>query len=264
MQTITSPQKPKYTALGKNHGKFEILGCYPGYGTTLGNALRRVLLSSLDGAAAKSVKIKGVTHEFSTISGVMEDVVQIILNLKQVRFKLHGEETIKVTLKSKGEGVVTAAAIKAPSNVEIVNPDQVIATLTDKKTEFEMEIEVDKGVGYVPVESREKEDRDISVIAIDAIYTPVKRVNYEIENMRVGKRTDYDKITLEVVTDGSVTPTEAFEKSVAILVSQFSSLALVEGDASEVKEDVPEEEARAAAPKKAKKAKVVKKKKSEE
>ncbi|OGI18523.1 MAG: DNA-directed RNA polymerase subunit alpha [Candidatus Moranbacteria bacterium RIFCSPLOWO2_02_FULL_48_19] len=242
MQTITSPQTPRYTALGKNYGKFEILGCYPGYGTTLGNALRRVLLSSLDGAAAKSVKIKGVAHEFSTISGVMEDVVQIILNLKQVRFKLHGEEAVKITLKSKGEGVVTAAAIKTPSSVEIINPDQVIATITDKKTEFEMEIEIDKGVGYVPVESREKEDRDISVIAIDAIYTPVRRVNYEIENMRVGKRTDYDKITLEVVTDGSITPVEAFEKSVAILVSQFSSLALVEGDASEVKEEAQAEE----------------------
>lgn len=261
MQTITSPQMPKYTALGKNHGKFEILGCFPGYGTTLGNALRRVLLSSLDGAAAKSVKIKGVAHEFSTISGVMEDVVQIILNLKQVRFKLHGEESVKVTLKSKGEGVVTAAAIKTPSSVEIVNPDQVIATITDKKTEFEMEIEIDKGVGYVPVESREKEDRDISVIAIDAIYTPVKRVNYEIENMRVGKRTDYDKITLEVMTDGSITPTEAFEKSVAILVSQFSSLALVEGDASEVKEEVKgEEEVAEVKEKKAKKVKVAKKK----
>lgn len=233
MQIITSPQKPKYTALAENHGKFEILGCYPGYGTTLGNALRRVLLSSLDGAAATSVKIKGIAHEFSTITGVMEDVMQIILNLKQVRFKLHGDEATTVTLKSKGEGKVTAADIKAPSSVEIVNPNQGIATLTDKKAELEMEIVIDKGIGYVPVESREREergDREIGVIAIDAIYTPVKRVNYEIENMRVGKRTDYDKVTLEVVTDGSITPVEAFEKSVAILVSQFSSLTDIEGD----------------------------------
>ena len=243
MQIITSPQKPKYTALGKNHGKFEILGCYPGYGTTLGNALRRVLLSSLDGAAVVSVKIKGVSHEFSTIAGVKEDVVQIILNLKQVRFKLYGDEAVKVTLKSKGEGIVVASAIKAPSSVEIVNPDQVIATITDKKAEFEMEIEIDRGVGYVPVESRERKDREISVIAIDAIYTPVKRVNYEIENMRVGKRTDYDKITLEVVTDGSISPTEAFEKSVMILVSQFSSLTEVEGgEVPEMKSEVHEVE----------------------
>lgn len=267
MQTINSPEQPKYTELAKNHGKFEILGCYPGYGTTLGNALRRVVLSSLAGAAVRSVKIKGVSHEFSTIDGVMEDVVQIILNLKQIRFKMHGEENevVKVTLKSKGEGVVTAASIKAPSNVEVVNPDQVIATVTDKKTELEMEIEVDRGLGYVPVESRERDDeREIGVIAIDAIYTPVKRVNYEVENMRVGKRTDYDKITLEIVTDGSMTPVEAFEKSVSILVGQFSSLTQVEKEGKEaVAPAAPEAEAgEEVVEKKAKK--VTKKKKTEE
>ncbi len=269
MQTINSPEQPKYTELAKNHGKFEILGCYPGYGTTLGNALRRVVLSSLAGAAVRSVKIKGVSHEFSTIEGVMEDVVQIILNLKQVRFKMHGadeSEVVKVTLKSKGEGVVTAASIKAPSSVEVVNPDQVIATVTDKKTELEMEIEVDRGLGYVPVESRERDDeREIGVIAIDAIYTPVKRVNYEVENMRVGKRTDYDKITLEIVTDGSVTPVEAFEKSVSILVGQFSSLTQVEKEGKEVASEVTEEATEETEPAPEKKAKkVAKKKKTEE
>lgn len=269
MQTINSPEQPKYTELAKNHGKFEILGCYPGYGTTLGNALRRVVLSSLAGAAVRSVKIKGVSHEFSTIEGVMEDVVQIILNLKQVRFKMHGadeSEVVKVTLKSKGEGVVTAASIKAPSSVEVVNPDQVIATVTDKKTELEMEIEVDRGLGYVPVESRERDDeREIGVIAIDAIYTPVKRVNYEVENMRVGKRTDYDKITLEIVTDGSVTPVEAFEKSVSILVGQFSSLTQVEKEGKEVVAEVVEEATEETEPAPEKKAKkVAKKKKTEE
>lgn len=269
MQTINSPEQPKYTELAKNHGKFEILGCYPGYGTTLGNALRRVVLSSLAGAAVRSVKIKGVSHEFSTIEGVMEDVVQIILNLKQIRFKMHGadeSEVVKVTLKSKGEGVVTAASIKAPSSVEVVNPDQVIATVTDKKTELEMEIEVDRGLGYVPVESRERDDeREIGVIAIDAIYTPVKRVNYEVENMRVGKRTDYDKITLEIVTDGSVTPVEAFEKSVSILVGQFSSLTQVEKEGKEVAAEVAEEATEETEPAPEKKAKkVAKKKKTEE
>ena len=258
MQIITSPLKPKYTALGTNYGKFEILGCYPGYGTTVGNALRRVLLSSLDGAAAKSIKIKGVSHEFSTIPGVMEDVVQIILNLKQVRFNIHGDETVKITLKSKGEGVLTAAQFKTSSDVEVVNPDQIIATITDKKTEFEMEVEVDKGIGYVPVESREREDHDIDVIAIDSIYTPVKRVNYEIENMRVGKRTDYDKVTLEVVTDGSISPVEAFEKSVAILVSQFSSLTEVEGDVPEKAKEETVEEVVEKKPKKVAKKKVAK------
>jgi DNA-directed RNA polymerase subunit alpha len=232
MQTITIPQQPKQTVLGENYSKFEILGCFPGYGTTLGNALRRVLLSSLEGAAAKSVKITGVSHEFSAIDGVMEDVVQIILNVKQIRFRLLGEndEPVKVTVKHKGEGVVTAGMIKVPSNVEVVSPDRVIATLTDKKAEFEMEIEIDNGLGYVPAEARENEEREIGVIAIDAIYTPVKRVNYEVENMRVGKRTDYDKITLEVVTDGSITPEEAFMKGVNILIGQFSALSAFESD----------------------------------
>lgn len=248
MSLIPSPQAPVYTALGKNHGKFEILGCYPGYGMTLGNALRRVLLSSLEGAAVKSVKIAGISHEFSTIPGVMEDVVQIILNLKQVRFKVFSEEAVRVTLKHKGEGVVTAGEIKLTSSVEVVNPDQVIATVTDKKTEIEIELEVENGLGYVPVEQREREEREIGQIAIDAIYTPVKRVNYEVENMRVGKRTDYDKITLEVVTDGSMSPEEAFQKSVEILVSQFSSLTALAGTgeaapvAEEAEASAPESE----------------------
>ncbi len=225
MQNITAPYQPNYTELGANHGKLEIGGCYPGYGATLGNALRRVLLSSLPGAAARSIKLKGASHEFSTIPGVMEDVVQIILNMKQVRFRSHSDEPVTVTLKAKGEGVVTASAIKCPSSVEVVNGDQVIATLTDKKAEFELDITVDRGLGYVPVEAREEEEREIGEIAIDAIYTPIKRVNYEVENMRVGKRTDYDKITLEIVTDGTLSPMEAFDHAVAILVSQFSVLS---------------------------------------
>lgn len=238
---IAIPQKPQYTALGEHHGKFEILGCYPGYGTTLGNAIRRVLLSSLEGAAIRSVKIAGVTHEFATIPGVMEDVVQILLHLKQIRFRLHSDEPVKLTLKAKGEGVVTASAFKVPSSVEIVNGDQIIATISDKKTELDMEIEIDRGLGYVPVEAREREEREIGVIAVDSIYSPVKRVNYEVENMRVGKRTDYDKITLEVITDGSITPEEAFSKGVAILMEQFTALALLataEAEVSAVVEEV--------------------------
>jgi DNA-directed RNA polymerase subunit alpha len=222
---IAIPQKPEYISLGENHGKFEILGCYPGYGTTLGNALRRVLLSSLEGAAIRSVKITGVTHEFTTIPGVMEDVVQILLHLKQIRFRLHGDEPVKIGLKVKGERVVTAKDFKVTSDVEIVDGDQVIATISDKKTELEMEIEIDRGVGYVSVEARDREEREIGVIAVDSIYSPVKRVNYEVENMRVGKRTDYDKITLEILTDGSIAPEEAFAKSVTILMDQFTALS---------------------------------------
>lgn len=238
MQKITLPSQPKYTEIAKDHGKFEIGGCYPGYGSTLGNALRRVLLSSLPGAAVRAVKIKGVSHEFSTIPGVMEDVVQIILNLKQVRFRSHSDEAVTVTLKAKGEGAVTGKDIKCPSSVEVVNPDQVIATLSDKKTELEMDIVVDRGLGYVAIETREDEEREIGEIAVDAIYTPVRRVNYEVENMRVGKRTDYDKITLEVITDGSISPEEAFQQSVTILVDQFSVLLGGAGsvEAEEVKE----------------------------
>lgn len=245
MQTVSLPQKPKYTPIDEKSGKFEILGCYPGYGMTLGNALRRVLLASLKGSAITSVKIKGVSHEFSTIDGVMEDVVQIILNLKKVRFKMHSDEPVKVTLKSKGEGKVTAADIKCPSNVEVVNTDQVIATVTDKKTELEMELEVSMGLGYVPIDQQQRDEKEIGVIAMDAVYTPISRVNYEVENMRVGKRTDYNKITLEIVTDGSMTPEEAFSKAVSILVEQFSVLGgieIVEEKAPEVIQEAEVEE----------------------
>ncbi len=228
MQTASLPQKPKYTPINDQSGKFEIMGCYPGYGMTLGNALRRVLLSSLKGAAVTSVKIKGVSHEFSTLDGVMEDAVQIILNLKKIRFRLHTDESVKVSLKFKGEGKVTAAAIKCSSDVEVVNPEQIIATITDKKVELEMELEVSNGLGYVPIDQQQRGEKEIEVIAIDAVYTPIRRVNYEVENMRVGKRTDYNKITLEIVTDGSITPQEAFSKAVVLLVEQFSVLGGIE------------------------------------
>lgn len=237
MTTISLPQKPKYVEIDKDSGKFEILGCYPGYGTTLGNAMRRILLSSLEGSAITSVKIKGVSHEFDTIPGVMEDVIQIIMNLKKVRFKMHSDEPVKISLKSKGEGKVTAKDIKCSSNIEVVNIEQEIVTITDKKTELEMDMEVKKGLGYIPVEQQERESKEIGVIAIDAIYTPVRRVNYNVENMRVGKRTDYDKVTLEVITDGSISPQEAFTMASQILVDQFSALLKITTG-----EDLKEEE----------------------
>ena len=228
MQIISLPQKPKYSKIGENSGKFEILGCYPGYGTTLGNALRRVLLSSLEGAAITSVKIKGASHEFSAISGVLEDVVQIILNLKKIRFQMNGDEPIKISLSAKGEGKITAKSIKCPSDVKVVNTDQLIATITDKKTEIEMEMEVNKGLGYIPVEQQTRDNKEIGIIAIDAIYTPLRRVNYLVEDMRVGKKTDFNKITLDIETDGSITTEEAFKKSIEILVNQFSALSEME------------------------------------
>jgi len=239
MQTITLPHKPKLTQIDANTGKFEIEGCYPGYGTTLGNSLRRVLLSSMAGSAITSVKIRGVNHEFSTIPNILEDVIQIILNLKQIRFKAYKQEPIKVHLKVKGEKAVKAGMIECPSDVEVINKDSHIATITNPKGELEMEIEVESGIGYVPVEQQEKGEKEVGVIAIDAIYTPVRRVNYTIENMRVGKKTDYERITLEIATDGSIAPQEAFFKAVEILVSQFGALTGL----SEEKETVAAEKA---------------------
>ncbi len=225
MLSISLPQKPKYIKIDENSAKFEIEGCYPGYGTTLGNALRRVLLSSMPGAAITAVKIKGVSHEFSTIPNVLEDVIQIILNLKQVRFKLHSEETQKVTLKAKGQKEIKADMIDCPSQVEVINKDAHIATITNAKGEIEMEITIENGIGYVPVEQQERENKEVGVIAVDAIYTPIKRVNYAIENMRVGKKTDYEKITLEIVTDGSITPEESYAVAADILLEQFKALS---------------------------------------
>ncbi|KKP56932.1 MAG: DNA-directed RNA polymerase subunit alpha [Candidatus Moranbacteria bacterium GW2011_GWF2_34_56] len=224
MQSITLPKKSKFIETGENSGKFIIEDCYPGYGTTLGNSLRRVLLSSLNGAAATAIKIKGVSHEFSTIEGVLEDVVQIILNVKKLRFKSFSDEPVRLTLKFNGKGEITGKDIKKTSEVEVINVDQVIANSTAQKTSLEMEIEVAKGIGYIPVELQEKRD-EIDWISIDAIYTPIKRVNYNVENMRVGKRTDFERIVFEIFTDGSVTPTDAFNSAVAILVNQFSVLS---------------------------------------
>lgn len=241
MQSITLPQKPKFIPLDEKTGKFVIEGCYPGYGTTLGNALRRVLLSSLEGAAITSVKIKGVTHEFSTIPNVKEDVIQIILNLKQIRFRLYKEDLVKVTLKAKGEKVVTAEMINCPSDVEIVNKEAPVASLTSAKSEIEMEMEIKPGIGYVPVEQQERENKEVGVIAVDAIYTPIKRVNYTIDNMRVGKRTDYEKISLEITTDGSISSQEAFSKAATILVDQFSVLLNLDKSYKKDKEEKKEE-----------------------
>lgn len=222
MQSITLPQNPKFIRISDKSGKFEIDGCYPGYGATLGNALRRVLLSSLSGSAITSVKIKGVTHEFSTLPNVLEDVIQIVLNLKKVRFKNYNNEGGKVQLRIKGEKAINAEMIECPSGIEVVNGDAYIASITSPKGELEMEMEIGNGIGYVPVEQQEKNEKEIGVIAIDAIYTPMRRVNYTVDNMRVGKRTDFEKITLDIETDGSITPEEAFSRAVTILVDQFS------------------------------------------
>lgn len=209
----------------KNTASFAVEPLYPGYGMTLGNSIRRVLLSSLAGAAVTAVKIEGVSHEFSTIKGVREDMVEIILNLKQLRLKYFGDEPTHITLSKSGSGVVKAADIKKHADVEIVNPELELATLDSSKSKLEMEIRIEQGRGYVPVENRAAEKLPIGYIAVDAIYTPIKRVRYNVENTRVGQMTDLDRLVLEVETDGTVTPSDAVTQAAEILVGHFQVLA---------------------------------------
>ncbi|MDD5626488.1 MAG: DNA-directed RNA polymerase subunit alpha [Patescibacteria group bacterium] len=225
MEEIQLPQKVEIIKSQGNRATLVIEPCFPGYGLTLGNALRRVLLSSLPGGAVTAVKIKGVDHEFSALPFVKEDMVDIILNLKQLRFKVYKREPVKITLNVKGEKEVKARDIKTGSDVEIANPDLRIATLTDKKAELEMEITVSQGRGYKPVEQREEEKREIGEIAVDAIFTPIKNVSYKIENIRVGEMTNFDKLNIDLETDGTVSPKDALEEAAKILVNHFSCLA---------------------------------------
>ena len=218
---IPLSQPTKLIESKENRGVFVVEGLYPGYGTTIGNSLRRVLLSSLEGAAVTQITIKGVDHEFSTIPGVLEDVIAILLNIKQMRFHLYGEEPQKATLKVRGEHEVKAADFKLPASLELVNGDLVLAHLTDKSAELEMEIQVEKGIGYVPSEERKKEKQEIGGIALDAIFTPIRRVSSRVENMRVGDRTDFNRLTVEIETDGTLSPEEALYQAVEVLLKQF-------------------------------------------
>jgi DNA-directed RNA polymerase subunit alpha len=235
MFSISLPKSPIYKELDEKSGQLIIEECFPRYGATLGNSLRRVLLSSLEGNAIVSVKIKGVTHEFSAIDGIVEDVVQIILNLKAVRFKLEGVDEATAFLKVKGKKEVTAKDFETTSELTVVTPDEHIATITNTATTLDLEIKVKKGLGYVPVEQRDDE-KEIGTIAVDAIYNPVKRVNFSVENMRVGKRTDYEKVILDVVTDGSISPRDAYQKAVEILMAQFNSILTIGDKNQEDKE----------------------------
>jgi DNA-directed RNA polymerase subunit alpha len=221
---IILPSKPRIVSEEDHSGVYEIDGLYPGYGNTLGNSLRRIILSSLPGAAISSIKIDGVSHEFSTIKGVKEDVINILLNLKQVRIKLTGTETATLRLKVKGEGVITAKDITTVGQAEILNPDQVIATITDKSGEIDMEIFVEVGLGFVTREARDKNKVDIGTIALDTIFSPIRRVNYEVENMRVGDRTDFNRLRISIETDGTITAREALEKSISIMINQLKAI----------------------------------------
>ena len=211
-------------------GVFDIEGLYRGYGMTVGNALRRVLFSSLPGAAITRFKVKGVGHEFTTIPGIMEDVLEIGLNLKQIRFRFYADEPQILTLKVKGERKVTAGDVKGNTQVEIQNPDLHIATITTKTGELEMELTVEKGLGYEPVEVRKKERLPIGMIAIDSVFSPVTNVNFRIENMRVGERTDYNKVRLTLETDGTISPSSALHKAVNILADHFKKIGEIKVD----------------------------------
>ena len=222
--TIVLPSKPKIVSEMDFSGSYEIDGLYPGYGHTLGNSLRRIILSSLPGAAVVAVKIEGIAHEFSVIPGVKEDAITILLNLKKIRFNVVSDEAQVLNLKAKGIKDVTAGDIKLSGGVEILNPELVIATLTDKNANLDMEITVEKGLGFVSKEVLQKNRVDIGQITLDAIFTPVRRVSYEVENMRVGDRTDFNRLKIFIETDGTITPKQALEKSIETMINQLKAI----------------------------------------
>jgi len=233
---IILPSKPTPLSEDGDRGQYEINGLYPGYGHTLGNSLRRIILSSLPGSAITTVKIDGVDHEFSTIDGVREDVITILLNLKRVQVRLDSEEPVTFTVKFKGDGTHTLADQSLPGQLEIVNPDQPILTIAKKSTSVEMELTVEKGLGYVARDVLTKGKADIGLLALDAIFSPIRRVNYEVENMRVGDRTDYNKLRIFIETDGTISPREVLEKSVEIMIAQLRSIMGVEDPFSFIEE----------------------------
>ena len=214
---IQMPDKLSVLTEKDNKMTFELSPLYPGYGVTVGNSLRRVLLSSIGGAAITTVKIKGVSHEFSSIEGVLENVIEIIMNVKKIRLKSFSDEPVTMELKVNGEKEVRAKDIKTHQDVEIITKDQLIATLTDKKAELEIEFTAEKGIGYVPIEQRQKEKISVGTIAIDALFSPVKNADFTVENIRVGQRTDYNKLVFEVETDGIISPREAVLQGLGVM-----------------------------------------------
>jgi DNA-directed RNA polymerase subunit alpha len=238
---VITPSKPKIVTEEGNTGIYEIDGLYPGYGHTLGNSLRRIILSSLPGAAVTKVSIKGVEHEFSAIDGVKEDVINILLNLKKLRIRLTSDEPAVLSLKASGAKEIKAKDIEIPGQVEILNNDLHIASLTEKSSSIDIEITVEKGLGYVPKEVLQKERVDIGSITLDAAFTPIRRANYEVENMRVGDRTDFNRLRMTIETDGTLTPKEALEKSISLMITQLKAIVGFEEEKEEVVSESIEE-----------------------
>ena len=219
---IHNPALAEIQDLSDNVATFVVKPLEPGYGNTLGNSLRRVLLSSINGAAIVAFKIDGVSHEFTSIEGVKEDVVDIMLNIK---FKAHTDSPVELRLEKTGAGVITAADIQASADMEVVNPDQIIATIDDAKTKFVMDLVVESGHGYKTIEESSEDRIHSDMIAVDAIFTPVLRVRYKVDNTRVGQVSNLDKLNITIETDGSLSPREAFEQASAILANQYTALA---------------------------------------
>jgi DNA-directed RNA polymerase subunit alpha len=241
-KAIVLPSKPKIVSEDGNKGVYEIDGFYPGYGFTIGNSLRRIILSSLPGAAITSVKINGIEHEFSSIKGIKEDVVMLMLNIKKIRIKILSDEPQIMTIKAKGVKTITAEDIDAPGQVEIINPELVIATLTDKDSELNIEMNVEGGLGFVSRESLGKNKVDIGTIMLDANFTPIRRVSYEVENMRVGDRTDFNRLRILIETDGSLSPKEALEKSISIMIEQLKAITGFEDKEEESDDSISDNE----------------------
>ncbi len=233
--TIIMPSKPRVVTEEGNKGVFEIDGLYPGYGHTLGNSLRRIILSSLPGASLTSIKIDGISHEFSTMEGIKEDVIVLILNLKKVRFKIASDEPQTVTLSVKGPKTVLASDIKGGGQVEILNGDLYLAEVTGK-INLNIEMKIEKGLGFISKEAFQKDKVDIGTIAVDAIFTPIRRVSYEVENMRVGDKTNHNRLRIAIETDGTLTPREALSRSIEIMIMQLKSIV----DFKEPEEEVVE------------------------
>ncbi|MEK7080873.1 MAG: DNA-directed RNA polymerase subunit alpha [Patescibacteria group bacterium] len=220
---IIMPSKPRIVLEEGNKGVFEIDGLYPGYGHTLGNSLRRIILSSLPGASIVSIKIDGVTHEFQTMDGIKEDVIVMILNLKKTRFKMLSDEPQTVSLSIKGPKEVLAGDIKTGGQVEILNPELHIAEITGK-VNLNIEMKIEKGLGFIPKEILQKEKVDVGTIAVDAIFTPIRRVSYEVENMRVGDKTNHNRLRISIETDGTLTAREALSRSIEIMINQLKAI----------------------------------------
>jgi len=227
---INFPEKPEVVSESEQKGRYRINGLYPGYGYTLGNSLRRIILSSLPGAAITSVQIDGVSHEFATMDGVKEDVITILMNLKNVRFSVSTDETQSATLSVDENGEVTAGDIDTPGQMNVANTDQRIATITDDDTELEMQLTIETGLGYVTKDELKEDKLSAGEMALDADFSPIRRVNYEVEDMRVGNRTDFNRLEMIIETDGTINPREALEDGIEIMIRQLQSIVDLEDE----------------------------------